>query len=425
MRVIFAIMVLAAVGARGAEELAPLVECSPRGGLSNFFEKVKTKGAEVRVAYLGGSITAQEGWRPKTLAHFQKAYPDAKVSQVNAAIGGTGSDLGVFRLQRDVLEHKPDLLLVEFAVNDAGQAPERIVRQIEGIVRQAYRSNPRLDVCFVYTVTDSLIKPLYEGKMQRSASAMETVAAHYGIPSIHLAVDVARMAKEGTLLLKAKKPTTDEERAAVGDKVLFAPDGVHPYPDTGHELYFQAIARSLPKIEAAATGVVAHELKAPLVADNYENAKMIPIERAKLSGGFKRLESADAMVKRFGNRLPGLHRANQPGEALTFKFRGRSAAIYDLLAPDAGQVVLTLDDQPPRVVPRFDGFTTYPRLGTLAVGSELPDAVHTVRIEVHPDQPDKAKILGERNERIDDPKRFDDRAFYPGAILVVGELVGE
>jgi hypothetical protein len=220
--------------ARGADDLLPALECLPRGGLPNFFAKLDTPGADVRIAYLGGSITAQEGWRPKTLAYFQKTWPGAKVSQINAAIGGTGSDLGVFRLKHDVLDHKPDLLFVEFAVNDGGQPPERIYRTMEGIVRQTWRAQPSCDICFVYTVTDTLIPPLYEGKFPRAASAMERVAEHYGIPSIHMGVEVARLAKEGKLILKAKKPTTDEERAKVGDKMLFSPDGVHPYPETGH-----------------------------------------------------------------------------------------------------------------------------------------------------------------------------------------------
>jgi hypothetical protein len=411
--------------AHGAElALAPLVECTPRGGLPNVLAKLKTKGAEVRIGYLGGSITAQEGWRPKTLAWFQKTYPDAKVSQINAAIGGTGSDLGVYRLKQDVLDHKPDLMFVEFAVNDGGQSPDKIYKCMEGIVRQTWRSIPDCDICFVYTVTDTLIPPLFEGKMQRSASAMERVAEHYGIPSIHLAVEVARLAKEGKLILKAKKPTTDEERAKVGDKLLFAPDGVHPYPETGHELYLQAIVRSWPKIEAASVKVGPHAVGAPLVADNYEDAKLIPISQAKLSAGFHKLDPAtDTLAKRFANRLPQLYRANKAGETINFKFKGRSAAIYDLLAPDAGQVTVTVDDQPPVVRPRFDAFTTYARLGTLALASDLPDGVHTVKIEVHQNQPDKAKILAQRNEKTDDPKRFDDTAFYPGAILLIGDLL--
>ena len=95
-----------------------------RDGLANVFWKLEA-GKEVRIGYLGGSITAQAGWRPKTLKWFQEQYPNATISEINAAIGGTGSDLGVFRLRHDVLRHKPDLLFVEFAVNDGGVSPHR------------------------------------------------------------------------------------------------------------------------------------------------------------------------------------------------------------------------------------------------------------------------------------------------------------
>ena len=427
MRFIFLIVLFFARVVFAADELplVPAVECTARGGLPNFLAKLKTPGAEVRIAYLGGSITAQEGWRPKTLAYFQKSFPDAKISQINAAIGGTGSDLGVFRLQHDVLDLKPDLIFVEFAVNDGGQSPANIYKYMEGIVRQTWKANPNCDICYVYTVTDTLIAPMYEGKFPRAASAMERVAEHYGIPSIGMAVEVAKLAKEGKLILKAKKPVTDEEQAAIGDKMIFAPDGVHPFPETGHELYLQAILRSLPAIWAASAKAGLHELKGALVADNYEKAKMIPIERAHLSAGFKRLEASDVMVKRFGNRVPALYRADKPGETITFSFKGRSVAIYDLLAPDAGQIIVTLDGKAPVIRPRFDAFTTYPRLGTLHIASDLADVVHTVKLEIHKDQPDKVKILATRNEKMDDAKRFDDTAFYPGGILLVGELVAE
>ena len=121
------------------------------------------------------------------------------------------------------------------------------------------------------------------------------------------------------------------------------------------------------------------------------------------------------MSRRFGNRLPDLERANKPGETIRFKFKGTRAAIYDVIGPDCGQVIVTLDDQPPVVRPRFDSYCTYPRLATLLIGTDLPEAVHTVKIEIHPDQPDKAKILSQRHEKIDEPKRFNDTAFYPGA----------
>ncbi|MFA6546809.1 MAG: GDSL-type esterase/lipase family protein, partial [Limisphaerales bacterium] len=404
--------------------LVPAQECRPRGGLPNFFAKANTPGAEVKVGYLGGSITAQSGWRPKTLAHFQKIFPKAKFSEINAAIGGTGSDLGVFRLKQDVLDAKPDLLFVEFAVNDGGADPQQIFRCMEGIVRQTWRTLPQCDIAFVYTITESLAPPLLDGKFPRAASAMEKVADHYGIPTIHMAMEVARLAKEGKLVWKAPLPRTPEEKAKAGDKYIFAPDSVHPHVETGHELYLQAVARSLPVIREASKASGSHKLGTPFIATNYEHAKLLPISDATLSSGFTLLDSkTDAFGKRWANRMTALHRGSKPGDSINFKFKGTRCSIYDIVGPDCGQVVVTVDDQPPRIIPRFDGYCTYHRLAALGLGSELPDKVHTVKIEIHPQQPDKAKILAQRNEKMDKPERFNGTAFYPGAILLVGELV--
>jgi hypothetical protein len=294
---------------------------------------------------------------------------------------------------------------------------------MEGIVRQTWRALPQCDVCFVYTLTEALARPMLEGKFPRAAATMEEVADRYGIPTIHLAMEVARLAKEGKLAWKGPLPKTDEEKRQAGDTVVFAADGVHPYPETGHELYLQAVVRSLTPIREASKARGPHVLPEPLIAANYEQAKLLPITDAVLSKGFVALDAQkDPFGKRWANRLSALHRASAAGETLTFKFRGTRCAIYDIIGPDCGQVIVTLDDQPPRTVPRFDSFCTYHRLATLFIGTELPDTVHTVKIEIHPEPPDKAKILAQRQETMDKPERYQGTAFYPGALLLVGEL---
>jgi hypothetical protein len=402
--------------------LVPAQELHARDGLPNFFAKVAKSGSELKVGYLGGSITAQPGWRVKSLALLQKTYPEVKFKEINAALGGTGSDLGVFRVQPEVLDLKPDLLFVEFAVNDGGSAPEQIIRSMEGIVRKTWNALPDCDICFVYTVTEALVGPMLEGQFPRAASVMEQVADHYGIPTIHMGMEVARLAKEGTLLWKAKLPVTPEEKAAVEGKFVFAPDTVHPHVETGHVLYAQAIERALPGVKEASKEVVPHSLKTPMVADNYEGANMLPITDATLSNGMKALDPADALAMRFP-RLKTWHSAKAAGDSLTFKFRGTRAAVYQIVGPDVGQVRVTVDDKPAKMVTVFDAYCTSHRLNTLLVGTDLPDAEHTVRVEVSGEAPDKAAILAKREQKVDKPERFSDNGFYPGALLIVGELV--
>lgn len=419
-------LALAAGGVAAEMELTPALECRPRQGLPNFIAKAARSGAEVKIGYLGGSITAQPGWRPKTLAHFQAAYPQAKISEINAAIGGTGSDLGVCRLRQDVLDHKPDLLFVEFAVNDGGAPPEQIIRCMEGIVRQTWRTLPDCDICFVYTVTEALVAPLLEGKFQRSASAMERVADHYGIPTIHMGLEVAKLAKEGKLLWKAPLPKTDAEKAALDGQFVFAPDSVHPHVETGHELYLQAVVRSLAEIVPVSDKAGSHSLRPPLEPTNYELAKMVPLAQVQPGSGFTALDmTADVFAKRWANRMRGLYRADKAGATFSFKFKGTRCAVYDIVGPDGGQVTVSLDGAPPKIVPRFDSYCTYHRLSSFMIGTELEDTVHSVVITLDGGMPDKVKILAQRNQIMDKPERFQGTVFYPGALLLVGEILSE
>lgn len=408
----------------GAFPLVEAVECRPRTGLPNFFEKAKTKGASVKVAYLGGSITGQEGWRVTTLEHFRKTWPEAEFSEINAALGGTGSDLGVHRLEQDVLRHGPDLLFLEFAVNDGAADPLQIRRSMEGIVRQTWKALPECDICFVYTLTEELAPPMLDGRFQRSASAMEAVADHYGIPTIHLGMEVARLAKEGRLLWKAPLPQTAAEKEALGDKVVFASDGVHPYVETGHGLYLDAIVRSLEPIREASGRAAAHALGAPLDELNHEQAKLIPVAPAMLSDGFVPLDMVeDPVAKWFANRLTGLYRSGKAGSKLSFQFKGTRCALLHVVGPDVGMVRLTVDGQAEERT-LFDPYGSSYRLNRLQVAADAaPDEVHWVEIELLATAPDKAGLLAIINAKMDDPKRFEGLSFYPGAILLIGELV--
>ena len=417
----------AAVLGRAAEQDYPLAEAQEvraRGGLPNFFLKAQTTGAEVKIGYLGGSITAQNGWRVQTLAHFKKAYPQASFAEINAAIGGTGSDLGVFRVKQDVLSQGPDLLFVEFAVNDGGADPQRIIRAMEGIVRQTWQANPKCDICFVYTLTEALSPPMLEGKLQRSASAMEKVADFYGIPSITLGMEVAKLAKAGKLAWRAKLPKTDAEKAALGDKFVFAADGVHPHDSTGQVLYTQAIVRSLPALAIANNAPTVHVSNLALDPANLERAKLVPVTAAKLSAGLAPADMAtDAFAKGWSKRLPAMVKLTQPGQSIEFKFKGTHCAVYDVVGPAGGMVAVTLDGKAQKPVQRIDAYCTYARLSTFLVGTDLPEGEHTVRLELLADPIDKAAVLAKNKNQIDKPERFAPLHFFPGALLIVGELV--
>lgn len=413
--ILLSLLLLCASALAADPPLADAVECRPRAGLPNVAKKLETAG-DVRVAYIGGSITAANGWRPKTTTMLQKMYPKARVIEIHAAIGGTGSDLGVFRFGQDVMAHKPDLIFVEFAVNDGGAPVDQIIRCMEGMVRQAWKQNAAIDICFVYTLTAGMAPQLQEGKFPRSATAMDIVADHYQIPTLHMGLEVVRLAKEGKLILQAN-PKTDEEKAALKDKIIFSGDGVHPHEATGHEMYRQAIERSWPKLAGAKDG--AHAMPAPLRPDNYEGAAMLPLDRATLSNGFTKLDPAkDGRARSFARFMPEMYQA-APGQTLTLKFKGTAIGFFDLLGPDCGALEVSVDGKPASKVLRFDSYATYHRMGSFFPARDLPPGEHTVTIKVLDEKIDKAGILAKRNEKMNDPKRFEETNWYVSRIMIV------
>jgi hypothetical protein len=144
VRIALLFCVCISLQAFGAElPLAPAVECHPRSGLPNVLAKLQA-GQDVRIAYLGGSITAQAGWRPKDGWLVCRAVPQATVSEINAAIG-RWDRLGPrrVRLEHDVLVHRPTCCVVGSRQTTAA-APRADIRCMEGIVGDL-RNDPATD----------------------------------------------------------------------------------------------------------------------------------------------------------------------------------------------------------------------------------------------------------------------------------------
>src|ERR1043165_8112952 len=108
---------------------------------------------------------------------FRQQYPGNQFEEIMAAVSGTGSDFGACRVQQHVIDHQPDLVFIEFAVNDNRMLMKFVRETMEGIVRQIYKQNKYTDICVIYTFSAENIPLLQKGIFPASVSAMETIAA--------------------------------------------------------------------------------------------------------------------------------------------------------------------------------------------------------------------------------------------------------
>ena len=386
-----------------------------REGLPNFFEK-SLRGDSIQVAYLGGSITAQEGWRVYSLKWFQQRFSKAVFSEINAAIGGTGSDFGVFRLKEHVLKFNPDLVFVEFAVNDGNTPSEKIVRSMEGIVRQIWEHNSGTDICFIYTFKEGFLENFQNGQLPNSVLAMEKVADRYKIPTINFGLEVSALVSDSQLIVK----DTSEELNGV---MVFSSDGVHPYIQTGHAIYQEVLERSFETmVGGKMKQAKKHEFSKPLAADYFSNTQMIDFTEAKLSENWEVFNLEDRPEFLVFNRfLHKVGKGGQSGESLSIRFKGQAIGAYDIMGPDAGKVIVEIDGSVIDTISRFDKYCTYRRLSYFLI-DHLEDRDHEVVFKVLSDPFDKAAILKKRGSTMGNPDDYKENNWYIGKILVDGIL---
>ena len=368
-------------------------ELRVRDGLPNFFAKLKA-GGPVRIAYLGGSITAANGWRPKSFAWFKAQYPHAGLVEINAAISGTGSDYGACRIATDVLAQNPDLIFMEHRVNGGGGYE---AKSVEGIVRQIWKQNPHTDICLVYTISIGMLKDLQSGKTPWFGRIMETVANAYGIPSIDLGVEIAKREKAGELIFKTN--------AVVAGKLAFSADGVHP-GSAGHDVYRDVIARSMLTMQSAGKPQN-HTLPAPLEPRCWETAVLLPITQAMLSPGWTLVDKDKDPVYRddFGRTdemLRGAVKCNKAGETITVKWNGTTLGFSDIPQGSDMEIEVTIDHAATPLVLKRPQTEQKHRYARFVYLPELALGEHTAVLRV---------------------KRLPEGlAYYAGHVLVVGTV---
>jgi hypothetical protein len=387
-------------------------EFHQRDGLPNVFYKINHQ-RQVRIGYIGGSITeARDGWRDLSFSWFRLAFPYTAFYQLDATIGGTGSDLGVFRIERDLLAYNPDLIFVEFAVNDGGKNREETLNSMEGLIRKIWKWNSEVDICFIYTTAEVYCTELVYGKQHPAPLAMEELAEYYGIPSINAGIEVARLYAQKRLLLSA-------DPSENAHTIVFTKDHTHPLAESGHPLYGSIVVKYLAKMQSVET-VTRHTLPAPYQLSNWQMATFVDLSQATLQGEWKKLSAGDEVFDRFQKDFPSIYKG-MPDASLEFRFKGSFLGFYDCIGPESGVIAITIDGKTIEKT-RFDQWCSGYRRNNFML-DPLPDGVHHVKVSVLNKSLDKGKILSLKNITIDDPTKYAGLSWCLGDIMIVGEWI--
>ncbi len=340
------------------------------GNLGNFYRCVQQ--GKVTVTFLGGSITNMQGWRDKVMQYLQEKYPSTQFTFINAGIPSLGSLPHAFRLQRDVLDKgKTDLLFVESAVNDHGNGTPEIQqrRSLEGIVRHALSANPAMNIVMMAFADEDKTADYDAGRVPTEIKVHEDIAAHYHLPFINLAEEVAKRI--------ANKEFTWKDDFK----------NLHPSP-FGQQLYFltikalleQQTGRSVKKVTAKDT------LPAPLQSLNYAVAGYRPVYTATSLNNFAiqdNWQPQDSARTRPGFVHVPVLQAIKAGASFELNFTGTAAGIAVLSGPDAGMLEYSIDNGPVKTIDLYTRWSNNLHLPWyLLLGDELEKSTHVLKVKV-------------------------------------------
>lgn len=224
-------------------------------------------GEDVTIAFIGGSITQGAGAIPiNTQCYARKTYEglcrlagkgvEENIRYIKAGVGGTPSELGMVRYERDVLRNgsvTPDIVIVEFAVNDAGD--ETNGRCYDSLVRMIYEGpgNPAVILLFSVFADDFNLQ-----------DRLIPVGTAYNLP-----------------MVSVKNSVTDQfclkkETGRVISKAQYFYDCFHP-TNVGHTIMADGIINLLKVVDESPYDNTETDISVikPPIGGEFQNIKMI------------------------------------------------------------------------------------------------------------------------------------------------------
>lgn len=220
--------------------------------IKELFRRAKA-GEKLTLGFLGGSITQGSLATAPNLCYAYRVYewwcktfPTAEFTYVNAGIGATDSQFGCARAESDLLQYRPDFVIIEYSVNDAANA--HYLETYEGLVRQIFGKSWKPAVLLVHNVC-------YDSGSNAQLFHSQ-IGRYYDLPSVSMQSTIYPELLAGRL----------ENR-------LITPDDLHPN-DLGHELVASVITHVLQEMLADAGNPEEESVfpDKPLTANGYEHS---------------------------------------------------------------------------------------------------------------------------------------------------------
>lgn len=182
----------------------------------SFFDRLAAGGHGTIVTY-GTSLTEKGRWVDQLRNKTAELYP-GRVTVINSGGSGQYSQWGLANLDKKVIAHEPDLVLIEFSVNDSvarfGCSVEQARLNLESMVDRILAARPG---CEIVLMTTSIADKHPEG---HESHRVDIEAYHQNYR------DVA--AERGLLLIDFFPVWLELKNSNPARYDILIPDSIHP-----------------------------------------------------------------------------------------------------------------------------------------------------------------------------------------------------
>ena len=358
------------------------------------------QGKTLTVVFFGGSLTwgasASDpnltSWRGQTMKMLREKYPRVPWTFYDAAIGGTGSSLGVFRLERDVFSRKPDLVFLDFTLNDGLEGTAKGIhdqnnQSYETIIRECL--SRRIAVMPIFLTARKYTEMKDMSQWKRRTQHLE-LFHHYQLEYADVLGLMNRKFLDGKLDTEALWPTE-----------LF--DMTHPR-DLGYAEYFRNFEQEWNRIEKSP---VRHPVMSaePVSGKSFTHVARIEAVDLNLPGWKSRLpflvsDNFDWMTSRWVDKVAITSNADQTGyyeyklngkklQTLDLTFRGEMIALLLEAMPKSVPLAVSIDGGKPRLMKSRPVKSSRFEFWILATGLN-PETQH--RLSIIPQEPKSGEV---------------------------------
>lgn len=268
----------------------------------------------MNIAIIGGSITEGAGaseynksYVYRLEEYLKKGYKNIVIK--NLGVGGTGSQFGIFRLKRDLAGFTPDVVFIEFSVNDRILNSSDISIYFEGLIRECAKITSKIIVLGFPT-----------GMADSCTSIHKKFAYFYDIPFIDV---------------------QDEVFKRIGKKEItwtqISIDNLHPN-DKGHELYFDIIRDRLKNINLE--DIKLNIDKKVLSKYRFINPKIEAYDSTNIEYYGQWKEEKFNLNNKFNYGAV----TENIGDGIIFEFKGKSLGMMNIMTKNSGILECKLDN---------------------------------------------------------------------------------